>query len=59
MVFYGVECWTLFQTNEKKVDVFESKILQRMYGPIKDRDQWRCRFNKELYDFLKTPDSPW
>jgi hypothetical protein len=57
MVFYG--CWTLFQTNEKKVDVFENKILRRMYGRIKDRDQWRFRFNKELYDFLKSPDSPW
>jgi hypothetical protein len=26
-----------------------------LYGPIKDRDQWRCRFNKELYDHFKEP----
>jgi hypothetical protein len=37
------------------VDVFERKILRRVYGCIKDRDQWRCRFNKELYDVFKEP----
>jgi hypothetical protein len=37
------------------VDVFVRKILRIMYGPIKDRDQWRCRFNKELYDLFKEP----
>jgi hypothetical protein len=36
---------------EKMVDVFERKILRR----IQDRDQWRCRFNKELYDLFKEP----
>jgi hypothetical protein len=55
IVLYGAECWTLSRTNEKMVDVFEKKILQRIYGPIKDRDQWRCRFNKELHDLLKQP----
>jgi hypothetical protein len=37
------------------VGVFESKILRRIYGSIKDTDQWRCMFNEELYDFLKEP----
>jgi hypothetical protein len=37
------------------VDVFERKILRRVYGSIKDRDHWRCRFNKELYDLFKEP----
>jgi hypothetical protein len=37
------------------VDVFERKILRRIYGPVRDRDKWRCRFNKELYDLFKEP----
>jgi hypothetical protein len=37
------------------VDVFERKILLRIYGPIKDRFQWKCGFNKELYDLFKEP----
>jgi hypothetical protein len=37
------------------VNVFERKILRKIYDPIKDRDQWRRRFNKELYDLFKEP----
>jgi hypothetical protein len=37
------------------VDVLERKVLRRIYGAIKDRDQWKCRFNKELYDLFKEP----
>jgi hypothetical protein len=37
------------------VDVLERKILRRIYDPIRDRDQWRCRFNKELYGLFKEP----
>jgi hypothetical protein len=37
------------------VDVFERKILRRINDPIKDRDQWSCRFNKELYYLFKEP----
>jgi hypothetical protein len=41
--------------NDRMVDVFKRKILQIIYGPAKDRDQWRCRHNKELYDLSKEP----
>jgi hypothetical protein len=38
IVLYRAEFWTLSRTNEKIVDVFERKILQRIYGPIEDTD---------------------
>jgi hypothetical protein len=41
--------------DEKMLDVFEQKILRRIYGPVKDRDQWRCRYNKALYGLFKEP----
>jgi hypothetical protein len=55
VVLYRTECWTLSRMNENLVDVFEQKILRRIYGPVKDRDQWRCRYNKELYDLFNEP----
>jgi DNA-binding MarR family transcriptional regulator len=33
--------------------VFDRKILRRIYGPVQDKDQWRSRYNKELYDLFK------
>ena len=30
-------------------------ILRRIHGPVKDCDQWRCRYNTELYDLFKEP----
>jgi hypothetical protein len=43
------------RTNERVLDVFERKILRRIYGPVQDKDQWRSRYNKELYDLFKEP----
>jgi hypothetical protein len=52
VAMYGAECWTLSRTNERVLDVFERKILLRIYGPVQDMGQWRSRYNKELYDLL-------
>jgi hypothetical protein len=37
------------------LDVFERKILCRIYGPVQDKGQWRSRYNKDLYDLYKEP----
>jgi hypothetical protein len=52
---YGAECWTLWRTNQRALDVFGRKIPRRIYGPVEDKTQWRSRCNKELYDFFKEP----
>jgi hypothetical protein len=41
------------EKNETMLDVFERKILRQIYGPVRDRDHWRCAFSKEHYDAFK------
>jgi hypothetical protein len=48
-----------YPEHEKMVDVFERNIPRRIYGHMKGRDQWRCRFNKDLYLFKKNRNSEW
>jgi|UniRef100_A0A2S2QF00 hypothetical protein len=46
----GAETWTIRKTNEKRLLVFERKILRRIFGPVKDSvtNDWRIRKNEEL-----------
>jgi hypothetical protein len=36
------------QKRGQKLLIFEWKILREIYGPVKDRDNWRSRTNSEL-----------
>ena len=31
------------------LNIFERKILRRIYGPIKDMGEWRIKNNEDLY----------
>jgi hypothetical protein len=33
----------------------KGKFCEEYMILFKDRDQWKCRFNKELYDIFKEP----
>jgi hypothetical protein len=37
------------------VEVFERKVLRRIYGLIQDGGIWRSRYNSDLYTFYKEP----
>ena len=50
VLLYGAETWTLTSSDEQALDVFERKILRKIYGPFCDRAEWRIRWNQELYD---------
>jgi len=52
---YGSVTWTLTQTSEQMLNIFETKILQRIYGPTHERGCWRPRWNNELYSLYKEP----
>jgi hypothetical protein len=42
---YGAETWAATETELQKLLIFERKILRTIYGPVKDRDNWRIRTN--------------
>jgi hypothetical protein len=42
---YGAETWAATESELKKLLVFERKILRKIYGPVKDQDNWRIRTN--------------
>jgi hypothetical protein len=38
------------------INSFERKILRRIFGPVNENGQWRCRYNKELYELYEDLD---
>ena len=55
MLTYASETWPLGEKNKLRLAAFERKILRRIYGPVKDNDVWRIRYNQELYQFYNAP----
>ena len=53
VVTYGSESWTLTMEEERALAVFERKILQKIYGPVKQNELWRTRQNDELEAIIK------
>jgi len=41
VVTCGSESWTLTMEEESALAVFERKILQKIYGPVKENELWR------------------
>jgi hypothetical protein len=48
VVTYGGETWTLTKKDELQINIWERKVLRRIFGPVKDRGMWRIRSSKEL-----------
>ena len=55
VVTYGSETWTLTKQDEEKLLVFERKILRKIYGAIKEGEEWRIRMNHELQALYQKP----
>jgi hypothetical protein len=34
--------------DEERLDIFERNILRQIFGPARDKDQWRSRYNKVI-----------
>jgi hypothetical protein len=56
VVLYGCESWSLTLREDRRLRVFESRMM-RIYGPKKDRvtRNWRSVGNEELTDLYSAP----
>jgi hypothetical protein len=54
---YGCETWSLTFREERRLRVFENRVLRRIFGPKRDEvtREWRRLHNKELYGLYSSP----
>jgi hypothetical protein len=48
--------WTLTETDERALGLFERKILRSIFGVVRDEGQLRRRYNFDLYKLYDEPD---
>jgi hypothetical protein len=57
VVLYGCEIWSLTLREERRLRVFENRVLRRVFGPKRDgvTREWRKLHNEELDDLYSLP----
>jgi hypothetical protein len=57
VVLYGCETWSLTLRDERRLRVFEKRVLRRVFGHKRDEvtEEWRKLHNEELSDLYSLP----
>jgi len=57
MFLYGCETWSLTLREERRLRVFENRVLGRVFRPKRDEGtrEWRKMHNEELDDLYSLP----
>ena len=52
MILYGAEAWTLLSNDAAALRVFARKVLRKIFGAVRVGNNFRIRYNSELYKLL-------
>jgi hypothetical protein len=57
VILYGCETWSLTLKEERRLRVFENKMLRRVFGPkrVEVTGEWRKLHNEELNNLYSSP----
>ena len=57
VVLYGCETWSLTLREDRRLSVFENRVLRRVFGSKRDEatGEWRKLHNEELSDLYSLP----
>lgn len=56
---YGCETWSITKGDEEKLNIFERKVLRRIYDPVFENGEYKRRTNQELYQMFYKPIISW
>jgi hypothetical protein len=58
VVLYGCETWSLTLREDRRLRVFENRVLRRIFGPKRDEvtGEWRKLHNEEHHNLYSSPD---
>jgi hypothetical protein len=56
VVAYGCEYWTMKKEDKNILRRFETKIIRRIYGPVRQGREWRIRNNEEIDNIIRKKD---
>ena len=56
VILYGCETWSLTLREERRLRVYENRVLRRIFGPKKDEitGEWKELHNEELNDLYSS-----
>ena len=56
VVLYGCEAWSLILREERRLRMFENRVLGRIFGSRRDNitEEWRKLHNEELNDLYRS-----
>ena len=57
VVLYRCKTWSLTLREERRLRMFENRVLRRIFGPKRDEvaGEWRKLYNEELNDLRSSP----